>query len=295
MPGGGQTLRRWSALAALGERDLAVARIVEAHADALAILAELGAGDIPLDSCWGVWAAESADHPLIAATDGDGWYVDGLKAWCSAAPVVSHALVTARHGTDRRLAIVALGDPGVTVGPDTWANTGMKRADTRTVSFDRVSARLVGRPGEYVSRSGFWLGGIGVAACWYGGAAAVATVLRERVAKSPEPHAAAHLGAVDIILGAARDGLRAAAVQVDAQPGADHVRLARRVRGTVSYGAAAVIERVGRALGPEPLTTDSAHAQRVADLQVYIRQDHAERDLAALGADVAAAAPDWTL
>ena len=31
------------------------------------------------------------------------------------------------------------------------------------------------------------------------------------------------------------------------------------------------------------MVTDATHAQRVADLTVYVRQSHAERDLAALG------------
>ena len=33
-----------------------------------------------------------------------------------------------------------------------------------------------------------------------------------------------------------------------------------------------------------PLTSDETHARRVADLGVYVRQHHAERDLAAIGA-----------
>jgi len=40
---------------------------------------------------------------------------------------------------------------------------------------------------------------------------------------------------------------------------------------------------VGRAGGTTPLTFDRAHARRAADLVVYLRQHHAERDLAALG------------
>ena len=38
-----------------------------------------------------------------------------------------------------------------------------------------------------------------------------------------------------------------------------------------------------RALGPGPLTTDDAHARRVSDLRIYLRQHHGERDLARLG------------
>ena len=48
-----------------------------------------------------------------------------------------------------------------------------------------------------------------------------------------------------------------------------------------------VIQRVGRALGAGPLCHDEAHSRRVADLTVYLRQHHAERNLAELGPVVA--------
>lgn len=298
LPGAGHTRERWSALAALAESDLVLARLVEAHADAVAILAELDGGPAPAGSRWGVWAAEGPGRPLgaLPAAAG-GWTLDGTKQWCSGATLLTHALVTAR-GLDgaRRLFAVALDEPGVAAGPDRWAAAGMKGADTRAVSFAGVPARPVGDDGGYLSRPGFWAGGIGVAACWYGGAVAVAGRLRAAVAGGrDDPHAAAHLGAVDVVLGACADVLRAAADRLDAAPGADHARLARRVRGTVAQAASDVTVRVGRALGPAPLAGDPDHARRVADLEVYIRQDHAERDLAALGADVAALAGDWSL
>jgi hypothetical protein len=44
-----------------------------------------------------------------------------------------------------------------------------------------------------------------------------------------------------------------------------------------------VLAVVGRSLGAGPLAHDGPHAQRVADLSVYVRQHHGERDLAALG------------
>ncbi|MDQ6648856.1 MAG: acyl-CoA dehydrogenase, partial [Actinomycetota bacterium] len=44
-----------------------------------------------------------------------------------------------------------------------------------------------------------------------------------------------------------------------------------------------VLDRVGRALGAGPLCLDPVQAQRAADLPVYLRQSHAERDLAGLG------------
>ncbi len=55
------------------------------------------------------------------------------------------------------------------------------------------------------------------------------------------------------------------------------------VRAAVERSATETLERVGRALGAGPLCHDRAHARRVADLTVYLRQSHAESDLEALG------------
>ena len=75
-----------------------------------------------------------------------------------------------------------------------------------------------------------------------------------------------------------------AACYVDAEPrGARAELIARRVRAVVETAVDEAVTRTGRALGPAPLVLDAAHAKRVADLTVYVRQSHAERDLAALG------------
>ena len=58
LPGSGRTAARLSGLAAVGEADLALGRLVEAHADAVAILAELGGTAAQPGQRWGVWAAE---------------------------------------------------------------------------------------------------------------------------------------------------------------------------------------------------------------------------------------------
>jgi hypothetical protein len=60
--------------------------------------------------------------------------------------------------------------------------------------------------------------------------------------------------------------------------------LALRVRTVVAQAAETVLAHAAHALGPAPLGFDEEHARRVADLQLYIRQHHAEGDLAALGA-----------
>ena len=173
----------------------------------------------------------------------------------------------------------------------------MAASDTLNVDFADIPAEPVGRPGRYTDRPGFVHGGAGVAACWYGGARGVGFTLLAAAAESDlGPHALAHLGAVDIALHTARAALDATAAEIDADPD-DRQKGGRpralRVRALVEATATEVMQRVGRALGAGPLSHDEAHGRRVADLTVYIRQHHAERDLAELGALVADSATTW--
>jgi hypothetical protein len=155
------------------------------------------------------------------------------------------------------------------------------------VDFSRAHAVGIGDADEYLTRPGFWHGAIGVAACWLGGARAVARPLYRRAGDDKaDPHALAHLGAVDAALAAAQAMLDAAAVSIDTDPfdqtGTAEL-WARRTRAVVEHAVGETVNRTGRALGPGPLCEDQSHAQRVADLTIYVRQSHAERDLAALG------------
>jgi alkylation response protein AidB-like acyl-CoA dehydrogenase len=299
LPGGGRTRARFEGLAALGEEDLALARLGEGHADAVAILDEPGGPAPAPGSRWGVWAAEPPGAVLSARDDGEGggWRLTGVKRYCSGARVCTHALVTVRTDEGPRLFAVATGDPGYAPVAGTWPAVGMAGSDTLDVRFDDVPAEAVGPPGGYVDRPGFAHGGVGVAACWYGGARALGrTLLTAARAREIGPHALAHLAMVDIALRVARQALDAAADEIDGDPhdrkGAGAER-ALRVRTLVERAAGEVMDRVGRALGAGPLCHDAAHARHVAGLTVYLRQHHAERDQAELGALVARQGTDW--
>ncbi len=265
------------------------ARIAEAHVDAVAILDELGGKPPDSGQLWGVWAAESPDAVVTATKVGGGAVtLSGTKVWCSGAGFCTHALVTARLDDGRRgLFAVTVADPAVKALPTTWWNAGMAGSDTRPVQFTNTYAVAVGEPGDYLNRPGFWHGAIGVAACWLGGARRVAEPLyRCAGSESADAYALAHLGAVDAALAAGDAILATAAAQIDSDP-FDRANtaqlLARRARTIVEHAADEAITRTGRALGPGPLCQDGRHAQRVADLTIYIRQSHAERDLAELG------------
>jgi alkylation response protein AidB-like acyl-CoA dehydrogenase len=289
LPASGDTAQRWRQLAELTEIDVVAGRLAEAHTDAAAILAELGGPQPSSDELWGVWAAEASDVVVIAHNAGDRVVLDGAKPWCSGAGLCTHALVTARLGDGRRgLFAVDLGGGAVQPLERTWRNAGMAESDTRSVQFAGATAVPVGGAGDYLNRPGFWFGAIGVAACWLGGARAVAAPLYRRAAghSIDDHHLLAHLGAVDAAITAGEAALTLAADQVDADP-QDRSGLAeltaRRVRAIVETAVNETLGRTDRALGAGPLCLDEKHAKAVADLTVYVRQSHAERDLAVLG------------
>ena len=127
-------------------------------------------------------------------------------------------------------------------------------------------------------------------------AAAVADVVPRR----DDPHAAAHLGAIDAALSPVRALLAETAAWIDANPGVPPRRHALRARAAAEEAAGAVLSHAGRALGAGPLCRDVSIARRFADLPVFVRQSHAERDLAQLGRVLSGgqgepAAPGWQL
>lgn len=328
LPGRGDTEARWRRLAGITAQNTVVGRLYEAHADAVAISTDLGHPElVSTGDLWGVWAAEPPTPVLTATRSGAGWTLNGTKPWCSGASMCSHALVTATVSPDsaapdpmnpasvnpdpanpasagpaqgaaaqKLLFAVDLSSPGVTPVPETWHAVGMAASDSGWVSFEQVPATALGTHTDYLERAGFWHGGIGVAACWYGAARAVAAPLLSRAATpKASPLLRAHAGAAAAGLTAGWALLSSVARAVDADP--RNLPLAQAqafaVRTSIDRLAAEIIDRTGRALGPGPLASDAIHAQRVADLSVYIRQCHAETDEAALPAVLAEHGLGW--
>jgi alkylation response protein AidB-like acyl-CoA dehydrogenase len=297
VPGGGQTAALWETLATLASIDLGAARAIEPHLDAAAILAQAPDGVLPAvaaaDDCtWGVFAAEGGPSPLTATRSASStWTLNGVKPWCSLAGRLSAALVTAHLGDGTRaLFAVDLADPGVCVQSENWFARGLSEIPSGPVEFTAVPAFPVGEAQWYLERPGFSWGGIGVAACWYGGAVGLARTLFAAAAarETVDPLLAMHLGAVDEQLQSARRALAEAAALVDGGQvdGAFGKQVAHRVRTTVALACENVVTRLGHALGPAPLAQDNEHSKRVADLLLYIRQHHAEKDQASLGTAV---------
>ena len=317
LPGSGHTLERWRALAAVAEHDLSLAKLYEGHTDALAILAELDGASSDHGACrnqperlspgdemvWGVWASEApggrvsfgSTTPATTATPAANGAVllTGLKHWCSGARGASHALLTVWPGQGQQqqdapqLAWLPVDQPGVQVIPDAWRAVGMNGSASLQVQLTGARAWRVGSPGQYLSRPGFWQGGAGVAACWYGGTTTLAKTLFRAVAQRPEssrsPFLLAAAGKVAVKMRAMALTLQDAARWIDEHPHADASDIALGVRLAAAASATHVLEEVAAALGATPFCCDAAFARAAVDLPVFIRQSHGDRDCAALG------------
>lgn len=304
LPAQGATLQRWQVLCAVAEHDLALAKLYEGHTDALAVQAEVAPGwQSPSGATWGMWASEAPGGRTLVDTSGAGEVrLNGSKAWCSGAAGVSHGLLTAWRpgGSVPQLVSVVMGQPGVTVSDAGWHAVGMAASTSFTVHFQDAVGHLVGGEGAYLQRPGFWQGGAGIAACWHGGALALANTLRRAVAEAlpanRSPFRLAALGRVDVGLQSTAALLREAARWIDEHPTQDASAVALRVRLAAERSATQVLDEAGRALGATPFCRDSRFAHMAADLPVFVRQSHAERDLAALGERSATSSEAaWTL
>lgn len=274
-------------LDALAAGDLTVARVAEPHLDALAILREAGVSAPAPAGTWGVFAAEAPGARLTAEPAAGAWTLTGDKPWCSLAGRLDRALVTAHVPDGRRLFAVDLHDPGVAVTDVAWTAKGLTEVTSSPVRFDRVFASPVGETDWYLHRPGFAWGAVRVAACWLGGTRAVLDSLRVDLAARRDPGEIRlyNLGAADAAVWAADLAVRHAAQAIDDgdADGAAGNLLAARVRAMVAGAAETVLLHSAHARGPAPLAFDEVHSRRIADLELYVRQHHAERDLAALG------------
>jgi hypothetical protein len=288
-PGHGDTLLRWRMLAAIAARDLSLAKLYEAHAAAAAILAELGSAKPRRGTVWAVWTAQMPGADVrIVNRDGDRVRLAGSKAWCSGAAFATDALVTGIDDEGRQwLAAVDLSQPGVEAVAGQWHAAGLAATGSFEVRFEDVPARVVGGPNAYRDRPGFWFGVAGVAACWYGAAAALARHLAQSATYGDDPHRRAQLDTADAALSAARALLRETAREIDLAPTADATASALSVRSAVENAVDAVTRATARGLGAMPFCRDRWFAQMAADLPAFVRQSHAEHDLATLGATLA--------
>jgi hypothetical protein len=285
-PGSGATPERHRALFEVARTaPVSVARLVEAHTDAVSILHEAGLEPHP-SALYGVWASEVPGSAV--RMDLQTSRLVGSKPFCSGLGVVDRALVTVADGDlgKELLVEVEVADSN-TVSHDTsrWSTPALAGTATGAVRFDdHAASRVVsGEHRWYLQRPGFWHGACGPAACWAGGAVGLVDAAEAMI--DDDPHRRAHLGAMRALAWGLEAVLDRAGRDIDDAPDdvdAAHAR-ALAVRHLVERSATEILDRFGTALGPRPFVSEPAVAQRFVDVHLYLRQDHGERDLAALG------------
>jgi alkylation response protein AidB-like acyl-CoA dehydrogenase len=284
-PGCGATPERLTRLLELARSDLSLARLAEAHVDAVAILHEAGRA-APRHAIYGVWAADDPSCQLGIKVGCDGWTLTGTKAFCSGATIVDRALLTVRRDDRVLLFDIDAADEHISYDATRWRNPAFADTTTAVATFDHLpiaTSAAVADPDWYLERAGFWHGALAPAACWAGGAVGLVDAAWARTQPDVpiSPLVEVHLGTLGGLEWELRAILRAAGDQIDTDP-RDAVAARCRAlaaRHRVERAVGEVIDGFGRAFGPRPLIEDPAVIRRIGQLQVYVRQHHAEADL----------------
>jgi hypothetical protein len=210
---------------------------------------------------------------------------------------------------DRALVTVKLPEPqlieiDVRENPDSisyreggWITTAFAETRTATVVFHGAAIESddrIGPPGWYLSRPGFWHGACGPAACWAGGA--IGLVDYALANRTENPHTLAHLGAMEASVWAMYSCFETAGRQIDAHAEDRDTAITRALslRHVIEQLCVDILQRFGRACGPRPFAFDEDASRRYSEVQLYIRQCHAERDLEMLARECCARLPAVT-
>jgi hypothetical protein len=262
-----------AALAELGRIDLALARLVEGHADAMRILDQ--AGTAPLDGVYGVWASRSAGTGVRATQQPDGWRLSGELRFASGIDLIDRALLPG--WVDAHHLLLDLPVDAVDADRETWQTSAMDASRSFTVRVDQLADRVVGPLDFYLTRPGFLVGGLEVAAVWAGGAASVLEQVSVGLRGfEPSAHQLRRLGVMEQAVWLARTAVDATVVRL---PGLDAAALARETaaaRTAVVTCCEQVVDEAERIVGPGGMSGNARLARTLADLAIFVRQHHVD-------------------
>jgi hypothetical protein len=263
--------------------DLCLARLVEGHCDALRIIEQAGLG--PLDGIYGVWASRSLGTGLTAVRDGHRWALSGELRFASGVDLIDRALIpVSLEGGDSQLLDAPAGFGAA--DHSAWQTSGMDAARTFTITVDGepVAGEPVGRPGFYLDRPGFVVGGLCVAAVWAGGAQQILDVVVEGLRRFPStPHQLRRLGAIEEAAWTARAAVRTTARRIPELPADDVAREVDLARTAVVHACESALAEAPVVVGPGGMSRNARLARALNDLAVYIRQHHVDGVMTALG------------
>jgi alkylation response protein AidB-like acyl-CoA dehydrogenase len=267
-------------LALLGEGNLAVARLYEAHVNALhlifrygsAALAHRAALDAGAGHLFALWVTDPPGESLR-------WQCGALvgqKYFCSGAGVATRVLTTAATPAGTQMMLVELPALGRVV-PGAVGLSGMRAAVTGAYDFTGLAAEFVGRPGDYLAEPVFSAGAWRAAAAAFGGVTALLNLHRAEILRRHrecDPHQRARFGQAVIAHETARLWIFRAAARACREDGpADEiVAYVNAARLAVEQACLTAITLAQRSIGLAAFAA-GAPLERVArDLQVFLRQ-----------------------
>ncbi len=270
--------------ATLGEGNLPVARLYEAHVNALQLICRYGsaelaracAADAAAGALFALWVTDPADDGLAL---GPGGVLEGRKAFCSGAGVATRALVTAEMDGGIRMLVVAL-EPGMRVLPSAIKLSGMRAAITGAVDFSglRVAPEaLLGEAGDYlrepVFSAGAWRGAAGA----LGGLTALVKLHKAELLKrkrESDAHQQARFGQLVMAHETARLWMEQAALRgcLEDTPDDEIVAYINLARLAVEAACLEAIELVQRGLGLGAFAAGHQAERVMRDLATYLRQ-----------------------
>ncbi len=276
----GATLVR-DALRLLGRGNLAVARLFEAHVNALRLIERFGApeqraqaaADVFAGHLFGLWVTDPPGRPGLRV---QGQGLVGSKGPCSGAGHCTRALVTADTVGGTRMAVVALS--GAEKVRAVTGLQGMRAAANGTVSLDGARVLFwLGEEGDYLREPEFSCGAWRGSAAASGGIDALVEIVGEGLRRRGQAEATmqlARFGELLIAQETARLWVARAAEFAEAESGeaAERVALVNLARIAVENAGLDAIRLTQRALGLAAFVAPHPAERIMRDLATYLRQ-----------------------
>ena len=268
----------------LGEASLPVARLYEAHVNALQLtcrygresLASRAARDAADGHLFALWVTDPPQGGLVLRPD---FVLQGGKAFCSGAGVATRALVTAQTATGAQMLVVPV-PPDTRTLPSKIKLGGMRAATTGSVDFHDVRVlpeELLGAEGDYLREPVFSAGAWRSAAAALGGLAALVKLHRDEILhrrRAGDPHQQARFGQLMIAYETARLWMRDAAQRACLEDDTDEAVVAyiNLSRLAVESACLDAMRLTQRSLGLAAFMSGHKAELLCRDLATYLRQ-----------------------
>ncbi len=270
-------------LRTLGQGNLAIGRIFEAHVNALQLIVAFGsapqveraAADVRDGLLFGLWVTDPPGQALTL----EAGSLRGCKGPCSAGGHVTRAVVTILTATGTQMAVVPI-DGNVGVEPMRGVLQGMRACSNAVVRFNETSLpddAIIGGPGDYLREPHLSTGAWRTTAVTLGGLEALVTATKSQLARRGHQDALLQqdrFGRMLIAQETARLWTVSAARCAEAGevPVADRVAYVNLARIAVETACLDTMRLAQRALGLAAFLRPNPVERLLRDLAVYLRQ-----------------------